>query len=67
MDYAACRHLRNGVQLWRLLGREMGVLGVGVDEALGGAGGSFVDAAVVIEESGRVLMPVPAPFGRSCP
>src|SRR3954468_269538 len=45
--------------LWRLVGAEMGLLGVGVDEELGGAGGGFVDAAVVIEEAGRALMPVP--------
>jgi alkylation response protein AidB-like acyl-CoA dehydrogenase len=45
--------------LWRALGKEMGLLGIGVDEGLGGAGGGFVDAAVVIEESGRALMPVP--------
>ena len=45
--------------LWRSLGRDMGLLGVGIDEELGGAGGGFVDAAVVIEESGRALMPVP--------
>ena len=46
-------------ELWRLVGAEMGLLGVGVAEDLGGAGGGFVDAAVVIEEAGRALMPVP--------
>jgi alkylation response protein AidB-like acyl-CoA dehydrogenase len=45
--------------LWRVVGAEMGLLGVGVDEELGGAGGGFVDAAVVMEEAGRALMPVP--------
>src|SRR4051794_41969508 len=45
--------------LWRLVGAEMGLLGIGIDEELGGAGGGFVDAAVVIEEAGRALMPVP--------
>src|SRR4051812_43147324 len=45
--------------LWRLAAAEMGLLGVGVDEELGGAGGGFVDAAVVMEEAGRALMPVP--------
>ena len=45
--------------LWRVVGAEMGLLGVGVDEKLGGAGGGFVDAAVVVEEAGRALMPVP--------
>jgi alkylation response protein AidB-like acyl-CoA dehydrogenase len=45
--------------LWRGLGQEMGLLGLGIDESAGGAGGDFVDAAVVIEEAGRALMPVP--------
>jgi alkylation response protein AidB-like acyl-CoA dehydrogenase len=45
--------------LWRGLGQQMGLLGLGIDEELGGAGGGFVDAAVVIEESGRSLMPAP--------
>jgi alkylation response protein AidB-like acyl-CoA dehydrogenase len=45
--------------LWQLLGREMGLLGVGVAETLGGAGGGFVDGAVVVEEAGRALMPAP--------
>src|SRR4051812_15574065 len=45
--------------LWRVVGAEMGLLGVGIDEGIGGAGGGFVDAAVVIEEAGRALMPAP--------
>jgi alkylation response protein AidB-like acyl-CoA dehydrogenase len=45
--------------LWRLLVGELGLLGVAVGEDSGGIGGSFVDAAVVIEESGRGLWPVP--------
>ncbi|HET7312537.1 MAG TPA: acyl-CoA dehydrogenase family protein [Mycobacteriales bacterium] len=45
--------------LWRVLGQEMGLLGLGVDESLGGAGGGFVDAAVVVDESGRALIPAP--------
>jgi alkylation response protein AidB-like acyl-CoA dehydrogenase len=43
--------------LWRLLASELGLLGVAVSEDAGGTGGSFVDAAVVIEESGRGLWP----------
>src|SRR4051794_4890240 len=46
-------------ELWHVVGAEMGLLGVGIDEEVGGAGGGFVDAAVVIEEAGRALMPVP--------
>jgi alkylation response protein AidB-like acyl-CoA dehydrogenase len=45
--------------LWRLLASDLGLLGVAVPEDLGGTGGSFVDSAVVIEESGRGLWPVP--------
>src|SRR3954462_9867361 len=45
--------------LWRVVGTDMGLLGVGIDEGIGGAGGGFVDAAVVIEEAGRALMPAP--------
>ncbi|HEX3900359.1 MAG TPA: acyl-CoA dehydrogenase [Mycobacteriales bacterium] len=45
--------------LWQLLVGELGLLGVAVGEASGGIGGSFVDAAVVIEESGRGLWPAP--------
>ncbi|HET7531240.1 MAG TPA: acyl-CoA dehydrogenase family protein [Mycobacteriales bacterium] len=46
-------------ELWRILARDMGLLGLGVGDERGGAGGSFVDAAVVIEEAGRALMPAP--------
>jgi alkylation response protein AidB-like acyl-CoA dehydrogenase len=46
-------------ELWRLLTRELGLLGVAVPEDAGGLGGSFVDAAVVMEEAGRGLWPAP--------
>jgi alkylation response protein AidB-like acyl-CoA dehydrogenase len=46
-------------ELWRLVGSDMGLAGIGIDEELGGAGGDFVDVAVVIEEAGRALMPAP--------
>jgi alkylation response protein AidB-like acyl-CoA dehydrogenase len=46
-------------ELWRLLTRDLGLMGVAVPETAGGLGGSFVDAAVVIEEAGRGLWPVP--------
>ena len=45
--------------LWRLVAREMGLAGIGIDEDMGGAGGGFMDAAIVIEEAGRALMPAP--------
>jgi alkylation response protein AidB-like acyl-CoA dehydrogenase len=45
--------------LWKLVTSELGLLGVAVPEELGGTGGTFVDSAVVIEEAGRGLWPVP--------
>lgn len=45
--------------LWKLLAGDLGLLGVALAEESGGTGGSFVDASVVIEESGRGLWPVP--------
>jgi alkylation response protein AidB-like acyl-CoA dehydrogenase len=45
--------------LWRLVAGELGLVGVAVSEENGGTGGSFVDAAVVIEEAGQALFPVP--------
>ncbi|HVT64877.1 MAG TPA: acyl-CoA dehydrogenase family protein [Mycobacteriales bacterium] len=45
--------------LWRLLTQDLGLMGVAVPESAGGLGGSFVDAAVVIEEAGRGLWPAP--------
>ena len=40
---------------WLRLGSELGVLGLGVPEELGGSGGGIVDAAIVIEELGAAL------------
>lgn len=45
--------------LWRRLGRDLGVLGLTVPEELGGAGAGHVDRAVVAEELGRALVPSP--------
>jgi alkylation response protein AidB-like acyl-CoA dehydrogenase len=45
--------------LWQLVGVELGLAGVAVSERHGGTGGSFVDAAVVVEEAGAALWPVP--------
>ncbi len=58
--------LREGMQrdrgydeaLWRQLA-DMGLLGITVSEAYGGIGGSTIDAAMVAEELGRSLLPVP--------
>ncbi len=45
--------------LWKKLG-ELGVLGLRIPEAHGGAGQGLLDAAVVFEELGRALAPTPA-------
>jgi alkylation response protein AidB-like acyl-CoA dehydrogenase len=66
-DRAASAQIRAAIEasdgydaeLWRLVSGELGLVGIAVPESLGGAGGSFVDAAIVLEESGRALWPVP--------
>ncbi len=45
-------------ELWAALG-DLGVLGLTIPEANGGAGMSLLDAAVVYEEFGRSLVPTP--------
>src|SRR4051794_41815063 len=45
--------------LWRTVTQQLGLTGIGIDPDRGGAGGDFVDAAVVIEEAGRTLLPAP--------
>lgn len=45
--------------VWRTLAVELGVAGLLVPEALGGAGASAREAAVVAEEIGRAVAPVP--------
>jgi alkylation response protein AidB-like acyl-CoA dehydrogenase len=45
--------------LWRTLAAEIGCAGLLVPESLGGAGASFREAAVVAEEIGRAIAPVP--------
>jgi alkylation response protein AidB-like acyl-CoA dehydrogenase len=45
--------------LWRTLAADLGVAGLLVPEALGGAGASACEAAVVMEEIGRAVAPVP--------
>jgi alkylation response protein AidB-like acyl-CoA dehydrogenase len=45
--------------LWRTLAVEVGVAGLLVPESAGGAGASYREAAVVAEEAGRALAPVP--------
>jgi len=45
--------------IWRALAAELGVAGLLVPESLGGAGAGAREAAVVMEEIGRVVAPVP--------
>src|SRR3954452_23056805 len=45
--------------LWRTVTEQLGLTGIGIDPERGGAGGDFVDAAVVIEEAGRALLAPP--------
>jgi alkylation response protein AidB-like acyl-CoA dehydrogenase len=49
----------DGSPLWTRLADELGCVGVAVGEELGGAGGSWSDAAVVMEELGRAVAPTP--------
>ncbi|WP_319429057.1 acyl-CoA dehydrogenase family protein [Mycobacterium sp. RTGN5] len=42
-------------KVWNRLGAELGVLGLSVPEADGGAGGSLVDQAVAVEQFGATL------------
>lgn len=45
--------------LWRVLGTELGLAGLLVPEKLGGQGASAREAAVVLEELGAAVAPVP--------
>ncbi|WP_033341395.1 acyl-CoA dehydrogenase family protein [Catenuloplanes japonicus] len=45
--------------VWRLLTAELGVTGLIIPEKLGGAGATLREAALVMEELGRFLAPVP--------
>jgi alkylation response protein AidB-like acyl-CoA dehydrogenase len=47
------------VELWRTLAAEMGLAGMAVPEQYGGGGGTLREAAVVLEELGRGMAPVP--------
>jgi alkylation response protein AidB-like acyl-CoA dehydrogenase len=45
--------------LWRTLATEMGLGGMALPERLGGSGASLRESAVVLEELGRAVSPVP--------
>jgi alkylation response protein AidB-like acyl-CoA dehydrogenase len=53
------RHDGYDEDLWGLVAGELGLVGIAVRESHGGTGGSFIDAAVVLEEAGSALFPVP--------
>ena len=45
--------------LWQVLAAEVGCAGLLIPESHGGAGASYREAAVVAEEAGRAVAPVP--------
>ena len=53
------RAIGDRAALWQVVTQQLGLTGIGIAEDSGGAGGDFVDAAVVIEEAGRALLPAP--------
>ena len=55
----AVRQLGGESDVWRRVTEQLGLTGIGIDPERGGAGGDFVDAAAVIEEAGRALLPAP--------
>jgi alkylation response protein AidB-like acyl-CoA dehydrogenase len=46
-------------ELWRTLVGELELTGLAIAEEYGGTGAGFVEVALVLEELGRVLLPVP--------
>src|SRR5580704_7247999 len=45
-------------KVWRHMG-ELGWLGLAMPESVGGLGGSFVDACLIVEKLGATLVPEP--------
>ncbi|NUU25839.1 MAG: acyl-CoA dehydrogenase family protein, partial [Streptomycetaceae bacterium] len=45
--------------LWKILAQDLGLVGLLIPESLGGAGATAREAALVLEELGRFLAPVP--------
>jgi alkylation response protein AidB-like acyl-CoA dehydrogenase len=48
-----------GPQAWDRLAGELGLTGLAVPECYGGSGAGLAEVAVAVEETGRVLLPVP--------
>ena len=49
----------NDAALWHSLAAELGCAGLLIPESHGGAGATYREAAVVAEETGRAVAPVP--------
>lgn len=45
-------------EVWKQMG-DLGLLGVSLPESVGGAGGTFLDAALILEQLGATLVPEP--------
>src|SRR5688500_839246 len=45
--------------VWQQMGQQLGLQGLAVPEELGGAGYTFRELAIVLEEMGRALLPAP--------
>jgi alkylation response protein AidB-like acyl-CoA dehydrogenase len=45
-------------EIWKQMG-DLGLLGISLPEAVGGAGGTFADAALILEQLGATLVPEP--------
>ncbi len=45
--------------VWRQLADQLGLPGIAIPERFGGSGFSFVELAIVLEETGRALLPAP--------
>ncbi|MBX6383152.1 MAG: acyl-CoA/acyl-ACP dehydrogenase [Microbispora sp.] len=58
-DSAAAGGVPYDAELWKALARDIGVAGLLIPEEFGGAGASAREAAVVLEELGRAVAPVP--------
>jgi alkylation response protein AidB-like acyl-CoA dehydrogenase len=59
LEAARCGGADLDTGLWRTICVELGLTGLGVGDELGGSGGGFTEVAIVAEELGRTLAPVP--------
>src|SRR5690349_14378229 len=59
--YAARKAMESGfdAEAWRRATAELGWAAIGIPEALGGTGFTLAELAVVHEEIGRTLLPIP--------